>query len=397
MFFAVLQVTINPDGGEGFAIPGQLNSDHSEMLCCLKKRMRKIVSGDPSVNVASVEALSAKWVALTGSERAAKGEMMVVTPIIEGIVGRVFGKWKKKDYAPDAAVRENQAPEPQRPFSPRHSSISSTSSTSHKNSQEFTTARYEREKKIRTQLRETYSIQIDEESAMESSFASIHSMATTPCATAASGVACFSSLDVNSDCGASNSAIICNGDGNGKETTEDCRMNTPDTESVQMDWRSLPSLVTPSRTRSHSLTNSERIQYNWEELMCAVCWYRVNRTVFEVAEQWELAQKFLNLHGDSAPFIAAAYFASGVDNQSSFVCPGEDEKKMALAFMSHFPEDMEGWYEYNAGLEEPMLGLERADKGCRCIPRHFKKCPTPFDPSRPKVSEGDSKRARRND
>lgn len=382
-----MQVTINPDGGEGFAIPGQLNSDHSEMLCCLKKRMRKIVSGDPSVNVASVEALSAKWVALTGSERAAKGEMMVVTPIIEGIVGRVFGKWKKKDYAPDTAVRENQAPEPQRPHFPRHPSISSASTSLHENSQKFTAASYERAKKIRNQLRETYSIRIEEECAMEPFNDFIYSMATSPCATA-TGIAI--------DYEGRNSANVC--DGNEKQVAEDCRMNTLDTESVQMDWKSLPSLVTPTRTRSQSLASlSEKIQYNWEELMCAVCWYRVNRTVFEVAEQWDLAQKFLNLHGDSAPFIAAAYFASGVDNQSSFVCPGEDEKKMALAFMSHFPEDMEGWYEYNAGLEEPMLGLERADKGCRCIPRHFKKCPTPFDPSRPKVSEGDSKRARRND
>lgn len=391
-----MQVTINPDGGEGFAIPGQLNSDHSEMLCCLKKRMRKIVSGDPSVNIASVEALSAKWVALTGSERAAKGEMMVVTPIIEGIVGRVFGKWKKKDYAPDAAVRDNQAPEPQRPFFPRYPSSSSASIASHQSSQEFARASYERAKTIRTQLRETYSIRIEEEVAMEPFFASIHSMATTPCATATE-MASFSLLDVDNTYGTTSRAIIC--DGNEKHVSDDCMMNTQDTGSIHMDYeRSLPSLVTPSRSRSQSFAiSSEKIQYNWEELMCAVCWYRVNRTVFEVAEQWELAQKFLNLHGDSAPFIAAAYFASGVDNQSSFVCPGEDEKKMAMAFMSHFPEDMEGWYEYNAGLEEPMLGLERADKGCRCIPRHFKKCPTPFDPSRPKVSEGDSKRARRND
>lgn len=389
----VLQVTINPDGGEGFALPGQLNSDHSEMLCCLKKRMRKIVSGDPAVNVASVEALSSKWVALTGSERAAKGEMIVVTPIIEGIVGRVFGKWKKKDYAPDVAVRENQAPEPQGPFVPRHPSISS-SSTSNQSSEEFSMASYERAKKIRAQLRDTYNIRIDEEFAMEPSYVSIHSMATTPCATA-TGIDCFSSQDLDSGCEAINIEKDSCG---GKETDVDCAMNSRDTDCMQVDWKSAPSIVTPSRTRSQSLANlPEKIQYNWEELMCAVCWYRVNRTVFEVAEQWELAQKFLNLHGDSAPFIAAAYFASGVDNQSSFVCPGEEEKKMALAFMSHFPEDMEGWYEYNAGLEEPMLGLERADKGCRCIPRHFKKCPTPFDPSRPKISEGDSKRARRND
>jgi hypothetical protein len=26
--------------------------------------------------------------------------------------------------------------------------------------------------------------------------------------------------------------------------------------------------------------------------------------------------------------------------------PGEEEKKMALSFMAHFPDDMDTWYEY---------------------------------------------------
>jgi hypothetical protein len=37
--------------------------------------------------------------------------------------------------------------------------------------------------------------------------------------------------------------------------------------------------------------------------------YRLNRSNIEQAEKWELAQRFLNLHNDSAPFIAAAYCA----------------------------------------------------------------------------------------
>ena len=114
-----MKVTIIPEGGEGFQVPGQLNADHSEMLCCLKKRMRKIVSGDTAVNAESVEDLSAKWVALTGSEEAARGEMVIVTPIIEGIIGRVFGKWKQKEYSTMMNNRENQAPEPSRLSCPR--------------------------------------------------------------------------------------------------------------------------------------------------------------------------------------------------------------------------------------------------------------------------------------
>jgi hypothetical protein len=364
--------------------------------------MRKIVSGDTAVNAASVEDLSAKWVALTGSEEAARGEMVVVTPIIEGIIGRVFGKWKQKEYSTLMNNRENQAPEPSRQSCPR-----SMFRVPEIDSIEFD----ERSYMIRMQLRATYDSVGVSGSGVEVPVDTVHSMATSLCASA-TAMACNASSGME-----------------GQETSSDttaCTTNTPtslikegvtvgavgavggeeevvSSSSTQMDWNQTTSAVTANAASPANTANSSpqpgspstvnKVQYNWQELVCAVCWYRVNRTVFEAAEQWGLAQKFLNLYGDSAPFIAAAYCASSVDNQSSFVCPGEDEKKMALAFMGHFPEDMEGWYEYNAGLEEPMLGLERAEKGCRCIPRHFKNCPTPFDG---KLSEGDSKRARKN-
>lgn len=376
------------------------------MLCCLKKRMRKIVSGDTAVNAESVEDLSAKWVALTGSEEAARGEMVIVTPIIEGIIGRVFGKWKQKEYSTMMNNRGNQAPEPSRLSCPR-----SLSRPPAIDSLEFD----ERSYMIRMQLKATYDSTAVNGTGngngisgggstcggIEPLVETSHSMAASMCASA-TAMACTTSQGIPQDTAI---CVNCNPSSSIKEdqTVDNvAEGGTASPGSTQMDWNQATSAVTvsPVNTSPQSASpspspspNPNKVQYNWQELVCAVCWYRVNRTVFEAAEQWGLAQKFLNLYGDSAPFIAAAYCASSVDNQSTFVCPGEDEKKMALAFMGHFPEDMEGWYEYNAGLEEPMLGLERAEKGCRCIPRHFKNCPTPFDV---KLSEGDSKRARKN-
>ncbi len=46
---------------------GELNSDHSEMLSCLKKRLRKIICGDRSVNSDTVRFLSQQWEDLTGT------------------------------------------------------------------------------------------------------------------------------------------------------------------------------------------------------------------------------------------------------------------------------------------------------------------------------------------
>ena len=432
-----------PEGGDGYQSPGQLNADHSEMLCCLKKRMRKIVCGDSTVNIESVEALSAKWIELTGTERAARGEMAVVTPIIEGIIGKVFGKWKQKEVTNDSTHESdtNRGPEPCNIQSIHNSSVKQTLRTL----------------EIREKLRKKYELLdanaielIFSSDKSESENGSLDSCKSSIIATATASTTIDQSQSVSvsvskvksrSDdyrggCSLESVMIamereremgdntilnrIMNSAGSGSNTLQTSEyVKEEEKLGISMDFNL--NLVSPMKVKSVScdLSNNNNnenndnsnnnnndadplpqsvvdpfeVTYNWEEIIYAVCWYRVNRTELEVAEQWTLAQRFLNLHGDSAPFIAAAYCASCADSQSSFECPGEEEKKMALAFMGHFPEDMEGWYEYNAGLEEPMLGLERSDKACRCIPRHFKKCPIPFDPS--KMSEGDTKRARR--
>ena len=346
--------------------------------------MRKIICGDASVDLNSVHILSEKWVELMGSEKAARGEMIVVTPVIESIIGKVFGKWKQIEVSGEGEFEQGKkiiSPEPCTPDSLLQF-------------QNLPTTRMKNLGKI---IREKYELM--EETATELLFNAVQSV-SNPIATstATSGGGTNNDMDERSPpfgeppVVAGNNLIEIDFGGD-RIVDEETSLLKSREENNEMDCK--VAIVTPATSRSQSFdqVSGSNIIYNWQELVYAVCWYRVNKSVLEVAELWTLAQRFLNLHGDSAPFIAAAYCASCADTQSTFECPGEDDKKMALAFMGHFPEDMEGWYNYNASLEEPMLGLERADKACRCIPRHFKQCPTPFDPS--KLSDGNWKRARR--
>ena len=360
--------------------------------------MRKIIIGDPSVNASSVEVLSAGWVQLTGSERAARGEMAVITPIVEGIIGRVFGKWKGKEFSNPPNLRESETSEPCQPSFLTRNTFSSPGCLLQvkEKSNEYVISSDERTALIRKQLSLKYDTHDaeGEGALMKPLSASVQCMVASPCASAAN------CCEVSPHCNEGLQSASLNVDGEkGVMRMNEVPLKSNDVTSPVSslaDSAQAPSVVTPLNSRIQSSNNYEKVLYNWEDLMCAVCWYRVNRNILETAEQWDMAETFLNIHGESAPFIAAAYCASSMDDQSTFECPGEDEKKMALAFMSHFPYDMEGWYEYNASLEEPMLGLERADKNCMCIPRHFKKCPTPSLPH-VKSTEGNSKRARRED
>lgn len=46
----------------------------------------------------------------------------------------------------------------------------------------------------------------------------------------------------------------------------------------------------------------------------------------------------------------------------------------AAAFMTVFPDEMHAWYDYNAGLADPLFSLGRISR-CRCLPRHSNHCP----------------------
>lgn len=109
----------------------------------------------------------------------------------------------------------------------------------------------------------------------------------------------------------------------------------------------------------------------WQVFYQAVCWNAVNSSMLEKKKQINDSAIFIAEHGlDNAPFMAACLLADCNKATSS-----AEQKRMALAYMRLNPIQMHDWYDYNASLSEPMLGLDRADKDCCCLPRHHSRCP----------------------
>ncbi len=124
------------------------------------------------------------------------------------------------------------------------------------------------------------------------------------------------------------------------------------------------------------------IPLTWINVLNAACWYHIEMHHFKkpnqtsmiqnMVEEW--SQTFVKMHGeDSAAFMAAAAFP--LENDRNHPKCSEEEKKWARAYMLVNPGIMENWYTYNAGLQEPMFGLQSADKKCKCLPRH-RSCPS---------------------
>ena len=109
----------------------------------------------------------------------------------------------------------------------------------------------------------------------------------------------------------------------------------------------------------------------WQMLYNGVCWNAMNRTMLEKKQQINDSTLFIAEHGlDTAPFMAACLLADCNRATSTTV-----QKRIALAYMRLNPIPMHDWYDYNASLSEPMLGLDRADRDCCCLPRHQSRCP----------------------
>ena len=123
----------------------------------------------------------------------------------------------------------------------------------------------------------------------------------------------------------------------------------------------------------------------WTELVAAASWYKYTSEKEAVGKQEEAGAAFGCMHGEDAPFIAAItladYYNSATatgkgkkssgdrDRDSSSNTSLEDETiGAALAYMLVFPEDQQLWYDYNRGMEEPLIPT--LDCNCRCLPRH---------------------------
>jgi hypothetical protein len=106
----------------------------------------------------------------------------------------------------------------------------------------------------------------------------------------------------------------------------------------------------------------------FKQLLAAASWYRKNRDHLREQEKADKALNFSLIHGDDAPFIAAISLVEYYQNKV-----GKEEQAAAFAYMQMFSEEMQSWYEYDAGSREPVI--ENVARGCVCLPRHIRTCP----------------------
>jgi len=109
----------------------------------------------------------------------------------------------------------------------------------------------------------------------------------------------------------------------------------------------------------------------WNDVLDAASWHYENRNLLREERERELASMFFFTHNADAPFIAAIT----LNDPQAMMKQGTSrtEVQSALAFMRHYPEEMQEWYDYDAAAREPMI--ENIAKGCRCLPRHVRSCP----------------------
>lgn len=106
--------------------------------------------------------------------------------------------------------------------------------------------------------------------------------------------------------------------------------------------------------------DTQNIQLSWKEILGAACYYHLNQTQIEKERMSDLSARFLSEHGNNSCFMAASILA----NKNEY---GEGLHG-AKAFVFIHPSIMDDWYNYNAALEEPLIGLFK-DIGCCCLPR----------------------------
>lgn len=128
---------------------------------------------------------------------------------------------------------------------------------------------------------------------------------------------------------------------------------------------------------SNKLISEEDFSHlNWNTIMEAISWYRVNRERIRQELRADLAYTYSVSNGDDAPFLAAMALYEYHNRRT-----GKTEIEAPLAFMQFFQEEMQDWYDNDCQSREPMI--ENVAKGCRCLPRHIRSCPCP---SKPKVN-----------
>lgn len=168
-----------------------------------------------------------------------------------------------------------------------------------------------------------------------------------------------------------------------QQKKDDSDTSSSSSESVEtMDVESTERVMLIATNALSSAPN-----VTWFELVCAICYERIESDKREKVLEEEEGMAFLATHGESAPFLAAA--AMSPQNAMDFLeHPGDQSegelrfkagqaRRSSLAFMRQFPDLMNEWYDYNSHTREPIFGLEHVPRNCRCLPRHIDTCPHP--------------------
>jgi hypothetical protein len=122
-------------------------------------------------------------------------------------------------------------------------------------------------------------------------------------------------------------------------------------------------------SKDHSDLDQDPLKHlSWNTLLEAASWYRHNRDRIKEERKTELGLTFSVIHGDDAAFMAAINLMEYHTHKVE-----KEEHIASFAYMQMFPDEMNGWYDYNAALKEPVI--ENIAKGCRCLPRHNRTCP----------------------
>jgi len=157
--------------------------------------------------------------------------------------------------------------------------------------------------------------------------------------------------------------------GNHEEANRCYNMVINDVEVLLNMRRKSPS--TKNSNSENSSESDEKCQLSmlsWNCILDALSWYRQHKEQILQERDLTLAHHFYMILGVDASFIAAMNL---VEYHSHKV--ESDEQLASLAYMKIFESDMQLWYDYNAGLEDPLVA--NLNKRCRCVPRHTKKCP----------------------
>lgn len=160
-----------------------------------------------------------------------------------------------------------------------------------------------------------------------------------------------------------------------RQLTEEWERSVVEPRDRFIAYQELENLIPRDKTLSlKTLCDIPSLsEMSWKYLFSVMSWGALNVDAYEEYTREGLAMNHIGNHGDAAAFMAAE-----ICHQAQTDKKVETSKncKEARAYMIYFSEDMHAWYDYNNGLEDPII--PKSVPNCRCLPRHSRcACPDP--------------------